>query len=162
MPRNLNIWDASFTNQVQMRENVVGRRRVGGGLQVLLGRSLLNARDLQLECTRVLNESLFVPMHGSEAIIWKEKERSRIKVVQMYNLRCLVGIRRVDKIPNARIRQLCGVTKVVDERIDGSAIENDGIAKKVYAGECARSHPVGRPRMRWIDTVKDCLKKKRN
>ena len=36
----------------------------------------------------------------------------------MDNLRGLLGIRRMDRVPNARIRELCGVTKGVDERID--------------------------------------------
>ena len=36
----------------------------------------------------------------------------------MDSIRGLLGIRRMDKIPNARIRQLCGVAKVVDEKID--------------------------------------------
>ena len=36
----------------------------------------------------------------------------------MDNLRGLMGIRRVDKVPNARVRELCGVTKEVCERID--------------------------------------------
>ena len=40
--------------------------------------SLVNARDLQLECTRVLHETLLVPvfMYGSETMLWKKKERS--------------------------------------------------------------------------------------
>ena len=42
----------------------------------------------------------------------------RISAVQRDNLRGLVGIRRMDKAQNARIRQLCGVTKVVDEKIN--------------------------------------------
>ena len=36
----------------------------------------------------------------------------------MDNLRGLLGIRRMDKVPNARIRQLCGVTEGADEKID--------------------------------------------
>ena len=36
----------------------------------------------------------------------------------MDNLRGLLGIRRMDRVPNARIRQLCGVTKGVEEMID--------------------------------------------
>ena len=36
-------------------------------------------------------------LYGSETVIWKEKERSRIRTVQMDNLRCLLGIRRMDK-----------------------------------------------------------------
>ena len=30
----------------------------------------------------------------------------------------------------------------------------------VYVGKCAGSRSVSRPRKRWIDTVKACLKKK--
>ena len=51
-------------------------------------RSLINTRDLQLECVRVLHETLLVPvlMYGSETMLWKE-ERSRIRDVQVNNLR---------------------------------------------------------------------------
>ena len=36
----------------------------------------------------------------------------------MDNLKCLLGIRRMDKRPNVWIRELYGVVKVVNERID--------------------------------------------
>ena len=52
-------------------------------------------------------------MYGSETVIWKEKERSRIRAVEMDNLRGLLGIRRMDGIPNSQIRELCGVMKVL-------------------------------------------------
>ena len=55
-------------------------------------------------------------MHSSETVIWKEKEK--IRDVQMDNLRGLLGIRRMDKVSNSRIR--------------------------VYVGECGASHSVGR------------------
>ena len=67
-------------------------------------------------------------------------------------------------VPNARIRELCGVTKGVDERINEGVLrwfghvermEKDRIAKTVYIGDCAGSRSVGRPRKRWTDTVKD-------
>ena len=62
-----------------------------------------------------MSHSLLVAvlMYGSETMIWKE-ERSRIKAVEMKNLRGLLGI-RMDKVPNARIRELCsdeGLMKV--------------------------------------------------
>ena len=65
-------------------------RRVAGPIK-----SLVNARSLQLECTMVLHESLLVPVltYGTETMICREKERSRIRAVQMDNLRALVGIR---------------------------------------------------------------------
>ena len=82
----------------------------------------------------------------------------------MENLKGLLGIRRVDRIPNARIRELCGVRKGLDERIDESVLrwfghmERDRIAKRIYVGVCAASRRVGRPRKRLIDTVKECLR----
>ena len=110
-----------------MRQSVVGRWRVGGGGIVGAIRSLVNARFLQLECASVLHESLLVPVltYGSETMIWREKERSRIRAVQMNNLRGLLGIRRMDKVPNTRIRQLCGVTRGADEKIDGLAMRRE-------------------------------------
>ena len=38
--------------------------------------------------------------------------------VQLDNLRGLLGIRRVDRVLNIMIRELCGVRKVLDERTD--------------------------------------------
>ena len=52
-----------------------------------------------------------------ETILWNEKERSRVRAVQMNNLRGLLSIRRMDRITNARIRESCGVKKGLDERI---------------------------------------------
>ena len=93
--------------------------RVAGAI-----RSLVNARSLQLECARVLHESLLVPVltYGSETIIRREKESSRIRVV-MDNLRGLLGIRRIDKVPNAWIRQLFRVMKGVDEKTDEGVLQ---------------------------------------
>ena len=51
-------------------------------------------------------------------MLWKEKERSRVRAVQIDNLRGLLGIRRTDRILNARIRELYGGRKGLDERID--------------------------------------------
>ena len=73
------------------------------------------------------------------------------------------------KFPNVCKRELCGVTKMVDERIDESVlrwsghwerIENDRIANGVYVRECVGSRSVGRLWKKWIDTVKECLKKR--
>ena len=68
----------------------------------------------------VFHEISLVPVHtyGSEIMLWKKKERYRIRAVQMDNLRGLLGIRRMDRVPNAQIREFCGVTKGVDKRID--------------------------------------------
>ena len=51
-----------------------------------------------------------------------------IRAVQMDNHRGLLGIRRMVKVPNSRIRELWGVTKGVDERIDESVLR-DGVVR---------------------------------
>ena len=93
-------------------------------------------------------------MYGSETVIWREKERSGIRVVQMNNLRGQLGMRRMDKVLNAQIRELSRVMKGVNENIDKGfllwfghveGMENDRIAKRVYVEECAGSLSMGRP-----------------
>ena len=80
----------------------------------------------------------------------------------MNNLRGFLGIRRMDRVPDARIRELCGVSQWVGERTDEGVIrwcfyvermENDRIAKRVYIGECAGSHVVDKPRKSWMIPV---------
>ena len=71
----------------------------------------------------------------------------------MDNLRGLLGIRRIDRVPNARIRELCGVNKGLDERIDECVlrwfahverIEKGMIVNTVYVEEFAGSRSAGR------------------
>ena len=59
----------------------------------------------------------------------------------MYNLRGLLGIRRMDRVLNARIRELFGMKKEVDERIGERVLrwfghvermENDRIVKSMW------------------------------
>ena len=87
----------------------------------------------------------------------------------MDNLRGLLGIKKMDRVLNARIRELFGVNKGLDERINESVLrrfgyvegmENDRIPKRVYVRECAVNCSLGRPQKRWIDPVKECLRKR--
>ena len=59
--------------------------------------------------------------------------------------------------------------KGVDKRIKEGVLqwygyvermENDRSAKRVCVGECAGSCSVGRTPKRWIDTMKECLRKR--
>ena len=106
MSRNLNILgvlDESGTDGAECSWKVASGRMVAGAI-----RSLVNARDLQVVCARVLHETLLVPVliYGSEAMLWREKERSRVTAVHMDNLRGLLGIRRSGRVLNAQIRGL--------------------------------------------------------
>ena len=79
------------------------------------------------------------------------------------------GIRRMDRVTKEWIKELCRVMKGVDEKIDKGVLqlfghverrENDMIVKRVYVGECAGGRSVGRQRKRWIDTLKEYLRKR--
>ena len=86
MSLNLNIWgilDESNIDGAECSRKVVSRRGAAGAI-----RSLVNGRDLQLEsCMRLIVPVL---MYGSEKMLWKE-ERSRVRAVQMYNLKGIKG-----------------------------------------------------------------------
>ena len=70
-----------------------------------------------------------------------------IRAVQMDNFRRLVSLRKMDKVPNVRIRELCGVTKVLMKVFSHvERMENDKIAKRVYVRKCGGSRSMGWPR----------------
>ena len=71
------------------------------GLYLMLGICSLSVQ--------LLHETLLIPilMYGSETILWNEKESSRIIAVQRNNLRGLLGIRRMGRVQNAPIKELC-------------------------------------------------------
>ena len=62
---------------------MASERRFEGAMK-----SLVNARGLQLECAKVLHETLLVLvlMSGSETMIWKEMKKFRIRAVQWTTL----------------------------------------------------------------------------
>ena len=67
----------------------------------------------------------------------------------------MLDIERMDKVLNKGV--LCSDEGVLWWFSHVERMENDSIVKRVYVGECA----VVRLQKRWIDIMKDCLKKKR-
>jgi hypothetical protein len=150
-------------DDVECDRKVSNGRRVAGAIK-----TLANTKNLSLECIRRLHECMLVPvlMYGSEVTVWSQKNISRIQAVQMDNLRGILGVRKIDKMRNEYIRELCGVEKGVIERINESVLrwfghvermEDHRLVKKIYNSECVGTRTIGRPKMRWIDSVKRCL-----
>ena len=90
------VLDESGIDEPECCSKVASGKRVASAIS-----SLVNARGLWLECARVLYEGFLMPvlLYGSETMIWKEKERSRIRAVQMDSLRGLLGIMSI-RVPN--------------------------------------------------------------
>ena len=65
------VLDESGKDGAEYSRNMASGRRLAGAI-----RSLVNAVDLQLECARVLHETMLVPVltYGSETVLWRAKE----------------------------------------------------------------------------------------
>ena len=90
--------EAGTDGAVCSRKGASGRR-VAGAI-----RTIVNARDLQIESC--MKHCLYILTYGNETMLWKEKERSRIRAVQMDKLRGLLGIRKMNRVPNAWIKRV--------------------------------------------------------
>ena len=88
-------------------------------------------------------------------MLWREKENSRVRSLQIDNLRGLLGIRKMDRVQNARVREFCGVRKTtgagggepgtVDEDVsDGQSSVAAGTHRSRPAGHIV---PVSQPRV---------------
>ena len=84
-------------------------------------------------------------------------------------MRVLLGVIRMDRVPNQRVRELCGVTNGLDETINESVLRwfthvertrNERIVKRYIWGVYGISL-VGRSLKRGIDSLNNCLKKKK-
>ena len=72
---NLNIWGVFWTKQVHMEAECC--RKAASGRRVASSiKSLVNARDLQLQFARALHETLLVPilMYGRDNVMEREKK----------------------------------------------------------------------------------------
>ena len=72
------VLDESGTDEVEYCRKLWSGSKAVGTI-----RYLVNASDLQLECVRMLHNTVVMPVlwYGSETMIWMEKERSRIRFV---------------------------------------------------------------------------------
>ena len=132
------VLDESGKEEAECHMKVASERKVAGAI-----RSLVNPKSLQLEFVRVLHEGLLVPvlLYGSETMIWREKERSRIRDVQMDTLRGLLDIMRMDRVLKARVRVIRSSSKMIGESVlcwfdHIERMANDRTSKRVYVGRC--------------------------
>ena len=110
----------------------------------------MNARSLQFDYAKGLHEAslVLVLLYDSETVVWREKEMPRIRAVQMDNLRVLLDIRRMYRVANARIREICGVMKgwvkgLMKVFSDGSTLLRE-LKMIVLLKDCVGSSLVGR------------------
>ena len=93
------VLDESVTDRVECSRKVMSGRRVAGAIRslVMLGICSLSVLESYMK--------LFLYLFLCMGVRQCEKERSRIMTVHTDNLRGLLGIRRMDRIPNGLIRE---------------------------------------------------------
>ena len=108
-------------------------------------------------------------LYGCEVWTLKVRDRKRIEAVEMNCLRNICGLTRMDRVPNAEIRRMCGRKVSVGQRVDQSVLRwyghvermgDERLVKRVYESEVRGVRRRGRPRKCWMDGVKETLGKR--
>ena len=95
--------------------------------------------------------------------------RSRVQAAEMRVLRLIDGVSRMDRLRNEMIQQRLGVESVL-EYMERNQLRwfghmqpmGDGrIPKRWHRWTPNIKRPIGRPRKRWIDQVKQALERRR-
>src|ERR1700755_2886271 len=113
-------------------------------------------------------ESMCLPsaMYGCETWVMNAQFRKRLEVFEMKGLRAICGLRRVDRIRNERIREMCGWKRGIVGRAEEGVLrwfghvcrmDENRIVGRVMRSEVEGGRGRGRPRMRWMDGVREIL-----
>ena len=104
-------------------------------------------------------------VYCSEMWSLSAQEMRKLGVFEMMCLRNICGLRRVNRVRNALIRERCGCKLRVLERIERNVLkwfgyvermEEKRLVKRVYRANVEVNKGRGRPQRRWKDDGKIC------
>ena len=104
-------------------------------------------------------------MYGAETWAWKNAHEKKLDVAEMRMLRWMSAVTKTDIIGNERIR---GTTKVgeISKKVQESRLkwyghvsrrEDEYVGKRVLGMEVPRKRRRGRPKRRWLDSIRNDL-----
>ena len=105
-------------------------------------------------------------VYASKTWSLSAQEKRKIEVFEMMSLRNICGIRRVDRVRNAIIKERCGCEFSVLERIDRNVLRwfghvermgEERLVKRVYRANMEGNRGKGELQKRWRVEVKDLL-----
>ena len=107
-------------------------------------------------------------VYGAETWATKKTQEEKLNVVEMKMLRWACGVTRMDRVRNERIRGTIKVTeiskKIQERRLQwyGHVMrrEDDYVGKRVMGMEIEGRRGRGRPKRRWMDSVRADLTEK--
>merc|ERR1712148_100523 len=101
-------------------------------------------------------------LYGSETWTLNLTERRRLEASEMAGLRAMLGVRRLDRVSNMRVRERCGKEKSVLRKVEDGMLrwfghlvrmEDGRLVKKVYNSAVVAEARRGRPRRGWNESV---------
>ncbi len=104
-------------------------------------------------------------LYGAETWNMGVAERRRLNVMQMRCLRSMCRVSRMDRVINDEVRRRTGVVRKLAERAEQGVLwwfghverMEEGRLKKITRSDLRSVRPRGRPRMRWLDSLKKVL-----
>ena len=126
---------------------------------------ILKDRHVPTQCKVIIFNSILKPIltYGSESWSLTSKTKSRIQASEMKVLRLIRGVTRLDRMQNIKIREDLKTTAVLESQEKTkmrwyghvNRMDEQRPAKIYMKWKPHGTRPVGRPRKRWMDGVKD-------
>merc|ERR1712002_1056172 len=125
-------------------------------------------RHISREAKVGMYEGIIEPslLYGCETWALNVKDRKRMEAVEMNCLRNICGRRRIDRVSNVEIRDMCNKNVSVSGRMDQGILRwfghvermgNERLVKRVYDSEVRGARRRGRPRKSWMNGVNETL-----
>ena len=135
-----------------------------GGLREIWKRGKIT-RDVKVK----MFECFCVPslLYGCETWTMNAKVRKRVEVFEMKGLRSASGVRRIEKIRNTRIKEMCNWNKGLMNRVEQGILRwfghvcrmnEERMVGKVFRSEVEGIRGRGRPKGRWMDEVRELVR----
>ena len=128
--------------------------------KIWVSKEISKATKIQVYESLVINTLLY----NSETWTLKEDQKDRLRVLEMSFLRKIEGVTRYDRIRNTEIYARLHYHKDINQRIQQRRLryfghicrmQNERYPKIAMEGYVHGQRSRGRPKKRWIDTVRD-------
>ena len=129
------------------------------------------SREMTWNTKRRVYETIILPvlLYGSECWTLRKADEDKLLMMEMGWLRVILGVSRLQRLRNEEVRKMIGLKSTVVERIQErrlrwfghvSRMDINRLPNKALHMKVMGRRNRGRPRMRWIDKIKEDIKSK--
>ena len=134
-------------------------------------RKLIWNKGVPLRAKQTMYKTYLLPImtYSLEACVINKREERQIQACEMKFLRSALQKTRRDRVRNEFVRRDLEVTMTMEERMNATRLKWFGHVKRMHPTrtpclylemEVPGRRPIGRPRKRWTDQVKEDLKRR--